>query len=169
MVGVADRPKRRGPKRAADPEVAFAYWYNEGDQRTQAATAEHFGVTVRAVERWSRADDWPTRAAALDLEARKALERQLARQAAKRLRAQLGAADLILGKVVDGVRLGEIKLSAGDALAWGKHAHLLTGGVSERVEGVDGGEGQRRIMDAVAEELGGLSVEQLEAEEDVDP
>ena len=166
---MGDRPKRRGPKRAVEPEVAFSYWYNEGEQRTQAACAEHFGVAVRTVEKWSHDDDWPARAMRLDLEARKALEQQLARQAAKRLRAQLGAADLILGKVVDGVRGGEIKLSAGDALAWGKHAHLLTGGATERVEGVDAGEGQRRIMDAVAEELGNLSVEQLEAEEDVDP
>ena len=161
--------ERRSGQRKVPPDDAFAYWYADGEYRTHQATADHFGVVRRTVEYWATKDDWNARAAALDLEARKALEQQLARQAAKRLRAQLGAADLILGKVVDGVRGGEIKLSAGDALAWGKHAHLLTGGATERVEGVDAGEGQRRIMDAVAEELGNLSVEQLEAEEDVDP
>lgn len=162
-------PARQPNQRKADREAAFAYWYADGEYRTHREVAAEFGVTQRAVEIWARDEDWNARAAQLDGAAREAVMRKLARQAAKRLQADIGASDFILGEVLRGVRDGSIKLSASEALAWRKHAYLLSGGVTERREEVERGEESRAVVDAVAQELAGLSVDQLEAEELIDP
>ena len=164
------QPKRTGPKRSADPDEAFAYWWHGGETRSQREVAEHYGVALRTVEKWSRNDEWPARAARLGVEARDAADKKLAQQAADRIRHNLGLIAATKAAYARRLKAGDVNVSPTELVALIKAEQLLTGGVTERTSDASGrDESQRAVLEAVADELGGLSVEQLEAEDKVDP
>ena len=162
--------KRTGPKRSVDPDEAFAYWYNDGEGRTQAAVAERYGVALRTVERWARDDKWPERSARLDAAAREAADKRLEKQAADRIRHNLQLIAATKAAYAKRLQAGDMSVSPTELASLIKVEQLLTGGVTERTSDASGrDESQRVILEAVADELGGLTVDQLEAEDVVDP
>lgn len=167
---MADRPRRTGPKRKVEPDVAFSYWWNDGDTRTQRETAAYFGVALSTIEKWSRDDEWPARSARLDLEAREKADKLLAKQAVERVRHNLQLISASKAAYARRLQAGDVNVSPTELVALIKAEQLLTGGVTERTSDASGrDESQRAVLEAVADELGGLSVEQLEAEDKVDP
>lgn len=161
---------KRPATRKVDREEAFAYWYNDGDGRTQGEVATHFGVNRRSVEGWASSDDWNGRAAKLDAAARARTEKQLERQAAERIRVNLELIRATKTAYAQRLKDKDVKPSPTELVALIKAEQLLTGGVTERTSDASvRDESQRAVLEAVADELGGLSVDQLEAEEAIDP
>lgn len=163
-------PERQPNKRRADPDEAFAYYHNGGEYRTQAAVAEHFGVARRTVEKWVAEHDWNARASRLEAAARDAADKKLAQQAADRIKHNLQLIAASKAAYARRLKAGDVNVSPTELVALIKAEQLLTGGVTERTSDASGrDESQRAVLEAVADELGGLSVEQLEAEDKVDP
>lgn len=163
-------PARQPNQRKADRDVAFSFWYADGAYRTHREVAAEFGVSQHAVEIWASEEDWNARAIRLDGEARGRLEKQMAKRAAERIRQNLELIRATKAVYARQLADGKKAVSPTELVALIKAEQLLTGGVTERTSDASvRDESQRAVLEAVADELGGLSVEQLEAEEGIDP
>lgn len=126
----AEQPRKRG----TDWVEARSYWLAQSPPRSFGAVARQFGVSDTRVRFVARRDDWQSHADEIDARALEQTKRRVLRSRNERdeiyLRITDAAFDIALDKLIGGGL--EVRLS--DLPQLGKHAQLVQGEPTDRVE-----------------------------------
>jgi hypothetical protein len=157
----------RPSRRRFDHDAAFAFWHNAGGQRrTWEDVASQFGVSMNGVWKAACRDGWHERAAELEEQARKAVDKRAVKSIEARIRDDLALIDATKIAYARGLQDGKVTVSASEMAQLIRVEQLLTGGPSERIAGET--ESHRRSLAEIESELASLDPAEVDAMLDAD-
>jgi hypothetical protein len=110
-------------------------------ERSYRRVAEHYGVSVRTVERHGREGRWQQRAREVDAQAARRADQEIAGRRSKQLVEFQRLIDASCVVYARGLASGEVRITASEFVALIKAALLLQGDAATRVELVTGTQG----------------------------
>jgi hypothetical protein len=128
-------PNANGPHPVIDWNAAFAYYASlPANERSLAAVSRQMGVSEASVQKHARLDGWKSRVAAIEDQARQAVDRRAVRSLQERMETVIRLAEATQVTYAQQLQAGEVRVTPQDIVALAKLQQLLEGRPDARVE-----------------------------------